>query len=207
MMLLDREPMKRNFLWLRRIVLALCVSWLGACGALATIIHHTGTVDQSAPSDVIVVLGAALSRDGTPYKALSRRSEHAAQLWKQGRAGMVMCTGGIGSHVRVPRSEADGCREILVRAGVPATAIVLEDTSRNTEAQARRIHDIMVRHGWTRATLVSDSYHVFRARYIARAVGIDVLLSPVPASYIDSPAFYVTSLMREVAAMHRQVVR
>jgi uncharacterized SAM-binding protein YcdF (DUF218 family) len=207
MMLLDREPMKRNFLWLRRIVLALCVSWLGACGVLATIIHHTGTVDQPGRTDVILVLGAALSRDGTPYKALTRRSEHAAQLWKQGRAAVIMCTGGIGTHVRVPRSEADGCREILIREGVAPAAIVLEDTSRNTEEQARRIHDIMVRHDWKRATLVSDSYHVFRARHVARRIGIDVVLSPVPAAQVDSPAFYVLSLVREVMAMHRQLVR
>ena len=120
---------------------------------------------------------------------------------------MVMCTGGIGSHVRVPRSEADGCREILMREGVPRTAIVLEDSSRNTEEQGRNIHEIMVRHGWKRATLVSDSYHVFRARYIARGMGIDVVLSPVPAAKVESPAFYVLSLIREVLAMHRQVVR
>lgn len=199
--------MKRPFRRLQRLALVLLVGWLTACIVLAAVIHWTGTIDQPGRTDVILVLGAALSRDGTPYKALIRRSEHAAQLWKQGRAGMVMCTGGIGSHVRIPRSEADGCREILIRAGVPATAIVLEDTSRNTEEQARRIHDIMARHGWHRATLVSDSYHVFRARYIARGVGIDVLLSPVPASQVDSPAFYVMSLVREVAAMHRQVVQ
>ena len=192
-------------LW--RLALVLLIGWLSVCAVLAAIIHRTGSIDQPGRTDVILVLGAALSRDGTPYKALIRRSEHAARLWKQGRAGRVMCTGGIGDHVRVPRSEADGCREVLLRAGVPATAIVLEDTSRNTEEQARRIHDIMVVRGWKRATLVSDSYHVFRARYIARGVGIDVLLSPVPAATIQSPAFYVFSLVREVAAMHRQVVR
>ena len=199
--------MKRLFRRLWRLALVLLVGWLAVCVVLMAIIHRTGSIDQPGRTDVILVLGAALSRDGTPYKALIRRSAHAARLWKQGRAAMVMCTGGIGSHVRVPRSEADGCREVLMRAGVPVTAIVLEDTSRNTEEQARRIHEIMVRHGWKRATLVSDSYHVFRARYIARGMGIEVLLSPVPASQIDNWAFYVSSLVREVAAMHRQVVR
>jgi uncharacterized SAM-binding protein YcdF (DUF218 family) len=199
--------MTRLFRRLWRLALVLLVGWLTVCVVLAAIIHRTGSIDQPGRTDVIVVLGAALSRDGTPYKALIRRSEHAAQLWKAGRAGMVMCTGGIGSHVRVPRSEADGCREVLLRAGVPAAAIVLEDTSRNTEEQARRIHDIMVGHGWKRATLVSDSYHVFRAGYIARGVGIDVVLSPVPSARIDSPAFYVFSLVREVAAMHRQALQ
>ena len=199
--------MTRPLLLLRRIALALLATWLCACAVLAAVIHYTGTIDQPGRTDVIIVLGAALSRDGTPYKALIRRSEHAAALWKEGRAGMVMCTGGVGSHVRVPRSEADGCREILMRAGVPPTAVVLEETSRNTEEQTLRIHDIMAVHGWKHATLVSDSYHVFRARYIARGLGIDVLLSPVPAATIQSPAFYVSSLVREVMAMHRQALK
>lgn len=199
--------MKRHLLRLRRIAFVLLVAWFCACGVLAAVIHHTGTVDQPVRSDVIVVLGAALTREGKPYRALIRRSEHAAELWSEGRAAMVMCTGGIGDHLQVPRSEADGCREILMRQGIPRTAIVLEETSRNTEEQARGIRDIMVRHGWTRATLVSDSYHVFRARYLARRMGIDVVLSPVPAARVDSPAFYIVSLVREVMAMHRQVVR
>ena len=76
-----------------------------------------------------------------------------------------------------------------MRAGVPATAIVLEDTSRNTEEQALRIHEIMAARGWKHATLVSDSYHVFRARYIASGMGIDVVLSPVPAAQVPSPRF------------------
>ena len=94
-----------------------------------------------------------------------------------------------------------------MRAGVPPTAVVLEETSRNTEEQTLRIHDIMAARGWKHATLVSDSYHVFRARYIARGMGIDVLLSPVPAATIQSPAFYVSSLVREVMAMHQQVLK
>ena len=70
----------------------------------------------------------------------------------------------------------------------------------------RNIRTIMAEQGWTRATLVSDSYHVFRARYIVRRMGFDVALSPVPASTIG-PAFYVYSVVREVAALHRQVFR
>jgi uncharacterized SAM-binding protein YcdF (DUF218 family) len=163
-------------------------------------------MDQGEHSDVIVVLGASLARDGTPNPALSRRSWHAAGLWKAGRAGTILCTGGIGPQVRVSRSEADACREILVRHGVPPSAVILEETSQSTEEQVRNIRTVMAERGWTRATLVSDSYHVFRARYIVRRMGFDVALSPVPVSEIG-PAFYVYSVVREIAALHRQVLR
>ena len=95
----------------------------------------------------------------------------------------------------------------MMREGVPASAITLEDTSRSTEENARNARLIMVAHGWQTAILVSDSYHVFRARYIVSRVGIDVLLSPVPLEKIKSPAFFVYSMLREVIALHWQVFK
>ena len=66
---------------------------------------------------------------------------------------------------------------------------------------------IMMEHGWKTAILVSDSYHVFRARYIFGSMGINVALSPVPVAQIAMPLFYLFSMVREVAAMHRQVLK
>jgi uncharacterized SAM-binding protein YcdF (DUF218 family) len=192
--------------WLGRLALALPAAWLMGCALLALVVHRTGSTDQVEPSDVIVVLGASLGRDGTPNPALIRRSEHAAALWKAGRAERILCTGGVGQQLRIPRSEADACREILVKEGVPRAAVVLEETSRSTEEQVRNIHAMMVEQGWTRATLVSDSYHVFRARHIIRRMGFDVALSPVPPWRIG-PLFYTYSLVREVAALHRELFR
>lgn len=200
------HTMDRLFRRVRRLVLVLLASWLGGCTLLAAAIFYTGTVDAAVRSDVIIVLGAALTKDGKPYLALTRRSEHAAALWKKGLAGTIICTGGIGPQQRVLRSEADGCREILMRDGVPLEAIVLEEASQSTEEQAHNTRDIMAAHGWKSAILVSDSYHVFRARYLVRRVGMDVSLSPVPAN-ATGPVFYVASLVREIMAMHQQVFK
>ncbi len=194
---------------LRRIVVGLGAAWLLTCAGLVALIHLAGTatLDASARADVILVLGAALSRDGTPYRALTRRSAHAAALWVAGHAPRIICTGGIGPHVQPPRSEADGCREVLMREGVERTAIVLEETSRSTEENVRNARELMRRHGWTRAILVTDSYHILRARLLASRAGIDAVPSPVPVSAVDSPAFYVHAVVREVAALHAMVVR
>jgi uncharacterized SAM-binding protein YcdF (DUF218 family) len=172
---------------------------------LAALIYRTGTIDEARPSNVIIVLGAALTDDGQPNKALRRRSEHAALLWQAGYAGSIICTGGVGRNLT--RSEADGCRDVLTRAGVPDRAIVLENTSHSTEENARNAQSIMRAHGWRTAILVSDSYHVFRARYIFSRLGIDVVLSPVPLARIDGHAFYVYSVVRELMALQRQVLK
>jgi uncharacterized SAM-binding protein YcdF (DUF218 family) len=183
------------------------VAWLVACLALAVLVVVVGLVDRPVASDAIVVLGAALTDAGAPGKALTRRSEHAAALWHQGQAPMVICAGGTGPGAWVRRSEADGCREVLMRLGVPRNRILLEERSRNTLENARYVRDIMVPRGWRRALVVSDSYHVCRARYLFWRVGIEASASPVSVQRLGSPLFYVFSVVREVGAFHAQAFR
>lgn len=179
--------------------------WLCACVVLAAIVYRTGTIDEARDADVIIVLGAALKSDGRPNKALSRRSRHAAALWKAGHAASIICTGGVGPGLT--RSEADGCREVATGAGVPAGAILLEEASHSTEENASNARSIMDAHGWQTAIVVSDSYHVARARRVFARVGVDVLLSPVPLQEIESPLFYVFSVVREIVALQREFFR
>lgn len=197
--------MKRFFRLFRRFVLIALLVWLVLCVVLAAIIHQTGTVNAAENADVIVVLGAGLTRDGRPNWALVRRSEHAAELWKAGYAATIICTGGVG--LNQSRSEADACREVLMGVGIPQNAIVLEATSRSTEENALNTQAIMAENGWQTAIVVSDSYHVFRARHIFSTVGIDVVLSPVPMEAIRNRGSYVYSMFRELIALHWQVFK
>lgn len=186
-----------------RAVAAIVLASMAVGLVLMALVHQAGTVDDAAPSDVIIVLGAALSRDGTPYRALTRRSEHAAWLWRNGQAPAVICTGGFGDDVRVRRSEADGCREVLLREGVPAESIVLEEESRNTRENLHIARRLMTARGWRTAILVSDSYHMYRASRFAREAGLDMRPSPVPRARIGSPLFYGMSVAREVLALFK----
>lgn len=161
-----------NWRLLRRMILALIALWLLIIIGLMSLIHYTGTIDEPQSANVIIVLGAGLSNSGRPGWALTRRSNHAAQLWHQGYAPIVICTGGTASNQN--RSEAEGCREVLNRNGVPSSAIILEDNSRSTEENAIFSHQIMNANNWETVLLVSDSYHVFRGRYIFSNQGLVV---------------------------------
>lgn len=168
-------------------------------------IHYTGTIDSSAASDVIIVLGAGLLRDGRPGWALTRRSLHAAELWQQEIAPYVLCSGGHAENF--PRSEAAACREVLLANGLPASAIVLEEESRSTEENAlfsRRIIDSM---RFADVVLVSDSYHMLRASWLFDMQGISATSSPVPSARIPSRLSYIQSLVREFLAYHWQVFK
>jgi uncharacterized SAM-binding protein YcdF (DUF218 family) len=186
-----------------RFVLIFGLIWLVVGISLATAVHFYGQVDQATDSDVIIVLGAGLRRDSAPGPALTRRSAHAATLYAQGIAPRIICTGGLTGGRQ--RSEADACRELLVSAGVPADVIFLEERSRSTEENALYTHQLMNENDWQTAVIVSDGFHMLRARWIFELEGIRAVTSPAPTR--PRLSAYIPSVMREVAALHWQLIQ
>lgn len=179
--------------------------WFVLAIVLGVVIYAYGQSDHAQKTDVIIVLGAGLRADGRPGPALTRRSIHAADLWKQGYAPRIICSGGTPGQINI-RSEADACAEILREQGVPPDAIFLEDRSRSTEENAIESKQIMEANGWKTALLVSDGFHMLRANWIFHIYGLDVALSPVTA---ERPPLleYIVLIMREVVALHWLVVK
>jgi uncharacterized SAM-binding protein YcdF (DUF218 family) len=187
-----------------RIILFLLLLWAWEVLLVVIVINAYGQVDQAQPVDVIIVLGAGLRADNTPGPALTRRSLHAAHLWQQGLAPVIICTGGKPGNRTRP--EADACAELLRADGVPAEAIVQEDESRSTEENALYAKTLMEARGWHTAILVSDGYHLFRAQHLFSNQGIPVYTSPVTE---DSPSGieYAVFIGREIAALHWQILK
>lgn len=79
---------------------------------------HAGPI---APADLILIFG---TRHWTP-------ADIAAELYFDGFAPMIVTTGGAARHPR-GRSEAVVHQQLLLAAGVPAEAILVESQSTNT---------------------------------------------------------------------------
>jgi uncharacterized SAM-binding protein YcdF (DUF218 family) len=197
-----KNKRRRRF---RRVLLFLCIGGLLYFCSFITAIHLVGATDRTEEVDMIIVLGAGLRRDGRPAWALTRRSEMAADLWQDGIAPMVLCTGAQADGY--PRSEASACREVLMRQGVPDSVIILEEQSRSTEENAIYSSQILNDRELSSVVLVSDSYHMLRSEWIFRDMGVIAYTSPVSASRIHQPLFYVYSLAREFVAFHWYVVK
>lgn len=176
--------------------------WLTVAVLLGVTVLVTGRQDHAVPSDVIVVLGSGLRRDSSPGPALYRRTAKAIELYEQGFAPHVICTGGFtAGHTR---SEADACRELLEAASIPPSAITLEERSRSTIENALYTREIMDANGWQTALVVSDAYHLLRAGWIFREAGIQAVTSPANT---DPPRYGLfTATAREVAALHLQAL-
>jgi len=110
--------------------------------------------------DAIVVAGCRMMPDGRPSRALARRVEGAVGLWSDGRAPVVVFTGGVGVS---STSEADGAAAYARSLGLPESAIRIEDRSHSTEENARFAAEVT---NARRIVVVTDAYHAFRCRRV-----------------------------------------
>lgn len=198
-------PKSKSRKRLKRVALFVLLASLLYFAGFAAAVHVTGLRDSAEPADIIIVLGAGLKEDRRPGPALTRRSKHAAALWHEGIAPLVLCAGGQSEYY--PRTEAAACREILLDAGLPAAAILLEERSRSTEENAIYSQRLLQDLGLSRIVLVSDSYHMLRAGWLFNGRGMKTMASPVPADRIRGGLVYPYSLAREFLAFNWQLFK
>ena len=180
---------------MRRLLLAITVSVvILACSvaAAARWLDEQGRDVPDGTFDAIVVLGCRVNPGGVPSHALERRAEHAARLYREGRAPLVVVTGGVGEY---GPSEASVAAGVLARAGVPREAILLEDSSTSTWENASFARE---RFGGGRVLVVTDAFHTFRAQRIFTS-----LYDEAAAVGTHSPWLWprVTGALREVVAV------
>ena len=83
--------------------------------------------------------------------------------------------------------------------GVPAERMILEPRSRDTIGNAFNSAALLRARGLASVVLVSDAYHLARARMLFRRAGLIVVATdhPPPRSWLRELPFY----LREVAAL------
>jgi SanA protein len=151
---------------------------------------------------VAVVPGT--SRDVTPgvrNRHLDLRIEQTMLTWNARRAERIVVSGGA--------TEVGEMREELEAKGVPATAIVEDPGGVSTLATVR--HSAELAHGRP-VVFVGESWHVPRALFYARALGIEAVGSsvhrPEPLTTVLGQSLRcrkVPAEVREVAARVKAV--
>jgi uncharacterized SAM-binding protein YcdF (DUF218 family) len=145
-------------------------------------------------ADAIVVLGCALHA-GAPSPALTRRVERGAALLARGVAPLLVLAGGG----RSGRPEAEAMAALAGALGVPPERMLLEPRSRDTIGNAFNSAALLRPRGLASVVLVSDAYHLVRARILFRRAGLIVAATdhPPPRSWLRELPFY----LREAAAL------
>lgn len=163
----------------KRWLLWLLVAVIGYVGVIYVLVLHRSARDQAQKADAIVVFGAA-EYDGRPSPVYRARLDHAAKLYHQGFAALVIASGGSGGDPRF--SEGVVGREYLRSLGIPDSDLIAETQGDDTATSARRIAAILRANSLKSCVAVSDAYHMFRIRQMLGHENIKVYSSPRPNS-------------------------
>ncbi|MBL8173587.1 MAG: YdcF family protein [Bryobacterales bacterium] len=170
--------------------------WIVTCAVLATAalglylfrltlaIERQAAIDEAHPADVIVVLGAAEYR-GKPSPVLRARLDHALDLYRKQLAPRILTTGGAGGDPIWTESEVG--RTYLSKRGVPVEAIIIEPEGESTVESTTAASEIMRRMNLRSCIVVSDGYHIYRAKTLMQDQGFTVYGSPRHSTQPLSP--------------------
>ncbi|MDQ3537298.1 MAG: YdcF family protein [Actinomycetota bacterium] len=181
--------------WIGRLLAASLLLGCGYVAVTATQVVAASRRDSREPADAILVLGAA-QYDGRPSPALRARLDHAAELFDDDVASVIWVTGGQQPGDRF--TEASTSSRYLIRQGVPADAVKLENQGGNSYESLAAAARYLRREEQREVLLVSDRWHSLRILSIAREVGLRPRVSPTETNVTDGT---VIRLVRETAAV------
>ena len=195
--LLTRAPLPR---WLR-------YAWRGVwiAGLLWVALLESqiiGSMGATAPPgmDYLVVLGASVYADG-PSPALTRRVNAVTECLGQHPRAVIIASGGQGDNE--PISEAQCIRDELVRRGVDAGRILLEDKSTDTRENIA-FSKAMIGRDDAAIGIVTNNYHVWRAMRLARKAGL-VNAHGIASEYTGPTLFHF--MIREAVSITVSMLR
>ena len=171
-------------------LLLLTVAWLAVAWVAARALIVSAPLSSA---DAIVVLSGS--------RAYLERTEQAAELYRQGRAPLVLLTndhtrGGWSSALQTNPYFVDRARDELIKQGVPADNIqTLPGVVASTRDESLILKDYASTHGLRSLLVVTSAYHSRRALHSLRGsfagTGIIVGLEPAPiGSLTPSAAFW-----------------
>ncbi|MEZ5416203.1 MAG: ElyC/SanA/YdcF family protein [Vicinamibacterales bacterium] len=154
---------------------------------------------SKADADAIVVLGGGVIGECEPNLNSLRRAIRGARLYREGRAPLLVITGGAADG-GCPVSE--GMRDVVRELGVPDARILVERTSRSTRENGERAAPTLRALAVQRILLVTDRLHMTRAAGVFESLGFVVEPSPLPVyeGHEDNVSMLAAGV-RELAAL------
>jgi uncharacterized SAM-binding protein YcdF (DUF218 family) len=166
--------------WLFRLTTAAAAIVVVYVGVTFAQVWWASRQDDHRTASAIVVMGAA-QWNGVPSPVLKGRLDHAAELYEQGVAPVVVVTGGKQAGDRTTQGMSG--YEYLREGGVPDEAIKVEVQGTNSFEELSAAAFILDQAGMGEdVVVVTDPYHALRVAEIAEEVGLRPRVSPTGAS-------------------------
>lgn len=169
--------MKKKRLFLILLCSALSVVLLGlllVAGFNLAVIRsaekHLLSVDKAVSLedvDCILVLGCKVHGDGEPSDMLEDRLLRGLELYETGAAPKLLMSG---DHGQTDYDEVDSMKHFAVDRGVPSENVFMDHAGFSTYESMYRARDVFQA---KKIIIVTQGYHLYRAVYIARALGLE----------------------------------
>lgn len=154
------------------LVLIFIVSFVIIEGLILLNITTTNDIDKIGNVDTVIVLGAKVNG----YKisdTLRHRLDKSIEYYNKNKDINIIVTGGQGNEENI--SEALAMNNYLVEQGVEASKIIMEDKATTTLENIIFSKDILEKMDKEndKVLIVTNDYHLFRARLIACILGLE----------------------------------
>ena len=117
--------------------------------------------------DCILVLGCGVRPDGSPSLMLQDRLDMGLTLFNTGAAPKLLMSG---DHSRTDYDEVNTMKDYAMERGVASTDVFMDHAGFSTYESMYRARDVF---RVQRVIIVSQRYHLYRAVYNARALGLN----------------------------------
>ena len=184
---------KRKLL-IRRLLFGLILLFAAGIGAVfgvnayvqASVQDRILTEEQAAELeeiDCVLVLGCGLEADGSPSPMLHDRLQQGVALYQKEAAPKLLVSG---DHGREEYDEVNAMKRFAEEQGIPSEDVFMDHAGFSTYESVYRARDIFqVR----RMVIVTQEYHLSRALYIAKRLGIEAWGVPAdPRTYSGQTA-------------------
>ena len=141
---------------------------------------------QIGDADCILVLGCRVYEDGTPSHMLEDRLQQSVELFELGAAPKLLMSG---DHGQQEYDEVNTMKRYAVEHGVASSAVFMDHAGFSTYESLYRAKEVF---GVEKVIIVTQRYHLYRALYIARQLGLEAY------GVASDPRSYAGQIVREV---------
>ena len=150
----------------------------GAAAALliigTAILVVAGFNDSIGAADIALVLGSKVELDGKPSPRLRARLDRTLELYRAGYFPAVIASGGTGKE---GHDEASVMKDYLVAHGIPSDRVIVDSGGTTTFLSAKNTFDIARQQKLNSVFVVSQYFHLPRARLALNRFGISQVYS------------------------------
>ncbi len=152
-------------------------------------------IDDVKTGETALILGAAVYADGDLTPVYKSRVDKAIELYNAKKVSKILASG---DNSTVEHNEVNPVRDYLLAKGVPDVDIYLDHAGFDTYSTMYRARDIFK---VTSVVIVTQSFHMPRAIFIARALGVNAYGLPT-----DDEKVKFFNYVREIFANEKALI-